>query len=465
MQAIDAQYTSSQVLRAIHHDQLYLFLGAAFVTVGIVSAAFSLPRRKLDPLLLWLALFAVLYGGRLWLDTDMVRLELPHTALFLNFVVAITYLIPIPAFFFFDAAGFTGRWAKISIYPATAIFLALFAGTMVMGRRAIFDNTNNALVIAGAIVLVGRSIVRRDATRDFIVIRRGLLVFAAFVICGNLSDTFGYHQRVEQYGFAVFLGCLGYVAARRTVERDAQLGVIQKELEVARRIQLSILPSAFPSSTSFRVAARYVPMTSVAGDFYDFLLGDDRQAGLLIADVSGHGVPAALIASMVKMAATSQRGLVADPAGLLSGMNSTLLGNTQHQFVTAAYVYLDSETGELRYSAAGHPPMLILRSGEVTAVEENGLMLAAFSFATYLNAVSSLEPGDRILLYTDGILEASNAGREEFGKERLQALLRQCGSLSHNETADRIMSTVQGWAVTQEDDLTVLVCDYAPSVP
>ena len=250
----------------------------------------------------------------------------------------------------------------------------------------------------------------------------------------------------------------------RRLERDDQLGAIQKELEVARRIQLSILPSAFPASTSFRVAARYLPMTSVAGDFYDFLLGDDRQAGLLIADVSGHGVPAALIASMVKMAATSQRALVADPAGLLSGMNAALCGNTQQQFVTAAYVHLDSQTGELRYSAAGHPPMLVLRRGEVTEVEENGLMLAAFSFATYLNAVSSLEPGDRILLYTDGIVEAFNAEREEFGKDRLRALLRQCASLSHHETADRIMSTVQGWAVSQEDDLTVLVCDYAPGL-
>jgi sigma-B regulation protein RsbU (phosphoserine phosphatase) len=464
MGAIDPQYTAGQIVRAIHQDQLYLFLGASFITVGIVAAAFSLLRRRLDVLLLWLALFAVLYGARLWLGTAMVQLELPHTPLFRNFVAAINYLVPIPAFFFFDAAGLTGRWAKISIYPAAAIFLSLFAGTMVVGFRPIFDRINTAIVIAGMIVLVGRSLVRREATRDFVVIRRGLIVFAAFVIYGNLSDTFGHDQRVEQYGFAFFLGCLGYVAARQTLERDAELGAIQKELEVARRIQLSILPAGFPASTSFRVAARYLPMTSVAGDFYDFLLGNDQQAGLLIADVSGHGVPAALIASMVKMAATSQRALVADPAGLLSGMNAALCGNTQQQFITAAYVHLDSQTGELRYSAAGHPPMLVLRRGEVTEVEENGLMLAAFSFATYLNAVSSLEPGDRILLYTDGIVEAFNAEREEYGRGRLRELLRQCASLSHHETADRIMSTVQSWAVSQEDDLTVLVCDYAPSI-
>ena len=82
-------------------------------------------------------------------------------------------------------------------------------------------------------------------------------------------------------------------------------------------------------------------MTSVAGDFYDFIVADDRQAGILIADVSGHGFPAALIASMVKLAATSQRAQAADPSSFLSGMNCALLGNTQNQFVTASYVHLN----------------------------------------------------------------------------------------------------------------------------
>ena len=233
----------------------------------------------------------------------------------------------------------------------------------------------------------------------------------AFALWDNIAGHFGYSLRVEPYGFVVFLGALGYVAARQTLERDQQLGEIQKELEVARRIQLSILPGDFPGSHNFRVAARYVPMTSVAGDFYDFLIADDTQAGLLIADVSGHGVPAALIASMVKLAATSQRGNAANPAVLLAGMNTALCGNTQGQFVTAAYVYLNSEAGELCYSAAGHPPMLLLRNGSASEILENGLMLAAFDFATYTSAAQPLHPGDRLLLYTDGIVEAAKLGR------------------------------------------------------
>jgi sigma-B regulation protein RsbU (phosphoserine phosphatase) len=204
-------------------------------------------------------------------------------------------------------------------------------------------------------------------------------------------------------------------------------------------------------------------MTSVAGDFYDFIVADDTQAGLLIADVSGHGVPAALIASMVKVAATSQRANAADPARLLAGMNAVLCGNTQDQFVTAAYLHLDSQSRDLRYSAAGHPPMLLLRDGKVLEIIENGLILAAFDFATFANAVHPLEPGDRFLLYTDGLVDAANARGDFFGQDALSAVLRQTAELAPSAASDRIISAVQQWSASQDDDLTVLICDYIPS--
>ena len=144
-------------------------------------------------------------------------------------------------------------------------------------------------------------------------------------------------------------------------------------------------------------------MTSVAGDLYDFLEAADTRTSLLISDVSGHGVPAALIASMVKMAAISQRTLAAHPAQLLAGMNAALCGNTQGQYVTAACVHLDAETRSLRYAAAGHPAMLMLRSGAVTEVAENGLLLAATTQATYSEITLPLQPGDRFLLCSDGL--------------------------------------------------------------
>ena len=116
---------------------------------------------------------------------------------------------------------------------------------------------------------------------------------------------------------------------------------IRKELEIARQIQASILPDHMPRVTGLQIAVRYLPMTEVAGDFYDFLLVDDRRLGILIADVSGHGVPAALVASMVKIAIAAQAPHADDPAKVMNGLNSILAGKLHGQFVTAAYLYLD----------------------------------------------------------------------------------------------------------------------------
>jgi sigma-B regulation protein RsbU (phosphoserine phosphatase) len=221
-----------------------------------------------------------------------------------------------------------------------------------------------------------------------------------------------------------------------------------------------LLPASFPDSPAFRIAARYVPMKSVAGDLYDVLTADASHVGLLIADVSGHGVPAALIASMVKMAAVSQRDHVAHPARLLSGMNRALCGNTRGQYVTAAYAYLDAATRELRYGAAGHPSMLLLRNGGVTEIAENGLLLAAVDGVSYADTTIPLEAGDRLLLYTDGLVEARNRAGEMFGDAALIAKLRHTGEIAPAEAADSIIAAVQGWAHSQDDDLTVLICDY-----
>jgi phosphoserine phosphatase RsbU/P len=412
-------------------------------------------------MLFWLALFAILYGQRLWLQSDLLSLMVPPSIFFSSLKDSSNYLVPIPAFFYFEASGFLGRYGRKIAIALTIPFLCLFVGTILFGPQSAFKLINHLIVILSLVALIVQSLRQKNFDRDFVIVRRGIVVFVAFALFDNITQSFGYFPYKEPFGFAFFLATLGYVAAKRSLDRDLQFSKIQKELEIARRIQTSILPRAYPDSDHFTVAARYVPMTSVAGDFYDFLLTDPQQAGLLIADVSGHGVPAALIASMVKLAATSQRANAADPATLLSGMNTVLHGNTQEQFVTAAYVYLDAASATLRYSAAAHPPMLLLRAGNVLELTENGLMLAAFSFAKYSTAEYPLEPGDRLVLYTDGLLEATNATGEEFGLHRLSALLKDGARLNPEAAADHIISSLQTWSKFQNDDLTVLICDYA----
>jgi phosphoserine phosphatase RsbU/P len=459
----DPQLTANDVLRAFQRDEPFLFLGSAFAAVGIVSIAFCVLRRRFDALLVWLAIFAGIYGLRMWLQSHILRIEFHENFFYERLRLAITYLVPIPAFIFFREAGFLGSGRKITrlALAINIVFFTIFVSALLLGPMRGFDAVNGAVVTGALWILLVRSLSKKAKhDRDFAVVRIGVVCFVALALWDNIIGEIFAPSKVEPYGFAVLLGCLGYVAARRSLARDVELGEIHQELELAKRIQLSILPGGFPQSVNFTVAARYVPMSSVAGDLYDYLITGENQAGLLIADVSGHGVPAALIASMVKMAATSQRINASHPALLLTNMNTALCGNTQGQFVTAAYVHLDAEAGELRYSAAGHPSMLLLRNETVSEVIENGLLLAASETATYSEKTLLLEPGDRLLLYTDGLVEARNAEGKLFGEDSLIAALRDTRGLTPGQGADRLIASAQAWAVSQDDDLTVLVCDY-----
>jgi phosphoserine phosphatase RsbU/P len=453
------QISAADVIRAFRRDEPYLFIGAASVTVGLVVFGFLLIRRRFDRLLAFFAWFAILYGERLWLSPSNLRFMESESLFHARFMAALNFFVAVPAFLFFQETGLLGRAGRLIALTVCWLEMALITAVFAGAPLALLDNLNSGLVIAGSLPLVFLAFRPKDVGRDVLVFRAGLLIFVGFVLYANTRGLMGHKTNVEPYGFGLFLCCLGYVAGKRALDRDQQLALLHQELEVARRIQLSILPTGFPPSKHFTVAARYVPMTAVAGDFYEFLPTGGPTAGLLVADVSGHGVPAALIASMVKMATGAQRQHAASPERLLAGVNEALCGSTQGQFVTAAYVYLDSERGELCYAAAGHPPMLLLRDGQVCPIEENGLVLGVFSSAAYSSTKQTLRRGDRLLLYTDGVVEAANSKEEEFGQERLGKLLTASAGRTVEELADLVLSTVQDWASVQMDDLTVVVCE------
>jgi serine phosphatase RsbU (regulator of sigma subunit) len=242
-----------------------------------------------------------------------------------------------------------------------------------------------------------------------------------------------------------------------------QLLVIQKELETARQIQQSILPESAPRMAGLDIAARYVPMAAVAGDFYDFIVLDDKRIGILVADVSGHGMPAALIASMLKIALAAQARHAADPAGVLHGLNQALCGKFQHHYVTAAYAFVDLEKRSLTYAGAGHPPMLLWSgtSAGVRDISENGLFLGKFDFATYSSVEVPLVAGDWGLLYTDGISETTNAADVEFGTGRFREFLANGKSTSADQLADRLLEELWHWSEHRlgedlNDDITMV---------
>ena len=174
MYVSDAPLTASQVLKTFHRDELYLFLGAAFTTVGLISIAFAFLGRKVNALLIWLAVFAILYGQRLWLQLGLLALMVPPSAFFDTLRASSNYLVPIPAFFYFESAGFLGRFGRRIVFVLTFLFLSLFFGTIVFGTLPIFPRINNVLVIACLAAVVVQSFQRKAADKDFVIIRRGL---------------------------------------------------------------------------------------------------------------------------------------------------------------------------------------------------------------------------------------------------------------------------------------------------
>jgi sigma-B regulation protein RsbU (phosphoserine phosphatase) len=447
-------------------DLARMLFGVLIVAAGAVSCLFFAGRRKQrEYSLLYFGLGAILYGVRLFIDGSSGYTEKRWDRI----IEVISLVIPIPLLLFFTAT-MARRWRKLALW-SIGIFCVIGAVGMaelflVHSERATQKVIHLIAVIVIPILMALLFVGGRSATREQKILRAGFFVFLLFIVHTNLTNigAITHGPDLEFIGFVTFLGCLGYVAAARTQRNEEQLLTLNKELEIARGIQAGLLPEKSFSVAGLTTASRYVPATSVAGDFYDFL-PKDGGLGVLIADVSGHGVPAALSASMVKVAIRAQCDWADDPARVLSGLNSILCGNLQGQFVTAGYLYLDPRRGGLTYAGAAHPPLLAWRGREkrVESIEENGLMLGIFPEGVYKSMTAALEPGDRFVLYTDGIAEAPSLSGEEFGMERFKAFLAEHAGSSAQDLCDALIKHVTAWSGSpreQHDDLTLIVVDY-----
>jgi sigma-B regulation protein RsbU (phosphoserine phosphatase) len=185
-----------------------------------------------------------------------------------------------------------------------------------------------------------------------------------------------------------------------------------------------------------------------------------------VADVTGHGVPAALVASMVKVAVSAHTDVGAEPGKVIAGLNSTLCRHAQGQYATAVYVFLDQARRMGCYSAAGHPPLLLWRRTARTLLElnESGLLLGVRPSEEYAQTEFTLEAGDRLLVYTDGLVEAENLRGEAFGETRLGEFITTHQDLPAEQFAERLLDNVLEWPENgstraQADDITVVVID------
>ena len=472
--AIEPDLYSGAVRAALRRDAFNLLFGATLATFGLLAVMVFIARKRFAQRgLLWFGVFLSVYGVRLFFDTDIFRFtaEPIPTIVWRYLVAALTYLIPLLGVLFFREVfpnwNRTLRWLAIGLGAFPIIGAVV---DQVLNRPFALSWLNNVIVIVGFVSLLV-ALYRYPPANNTQSLRAGVLIFSITVLIRNVwglrnPDLPLEVRLLEPLGFTCFLIGLGTVIIRKLFDQEEQFIELNKELEIARRIQTSILPDKAPSNRLIRFATRYLAMTAVAGDFYDFLVVDENRIGVLIADVSGHGVPAALIASMVKVAVSAQLPCAADPAQVLSGMNRILCGKMQSQYVTAAYLFLDLQNGVMRYAAAGHPALLYCEQehGTSGSITENGLMLGLFPNAPYSVVERRLHEGTRFLLYTDGLLEASDGTEQFFGEERVREALAQTRTLSAEQCASLLIERVQQWtAHRQEDDLTVIVIDVYES--
>ena len=232
------------------------------------------------------------------------------------------------------------------------------------------------------------------------------------------------------------------------------------ELSRVRELQERLLPKVASGIHGYDIAHVWRPMRSVSGDYYDVIELGPHQLAVCIGDVIGKGMPAALLMSNVQAAVKAVASHDMPPSEVCARVNRVLAGNlAAGNFVTFFYSILDNRTAELAYTNAGHvPPMLVRKDGSVTRLESGGALLGVFKNWAFEQASVKLEPGDRLVLFTDGISELKDSAEEEFGEERLERLVVRHRTASAAQLKDRVLEAVADFSNGAfQDDMTVVV--------
>ena len=359
------------------------------------------------------------------------------------------YYAPLPA----------SGWSIGVVFPEKA----LFADIEKLNRIMILIGTSGFAILFFLIVLISGTITRP---------LRSLAGKASEIARGNLdvemteshgSDEVGELSRSFNH---MKLALKEYIA--NLAETTAAKERYESELKIARTIQMSFLPKRFPpfpERSEFDIFASLIPAKEVGGDLYDFFMLNNDQLFFSIGDVSGKGIPAALFMAAAKTLMKGTAGPDLNPSEILSHVNQELcLENDSMMFVTVFCGLLNVRTGELRYSNAGHLPPLLIRPGAAPTwlPLPEGFFLGTMEEAIYETRTWILEPGDRLILYTDGVTEAMNGAKIFYTEDRLEKLASDLREASPKEIVDEILLSVRAFSGNepQYDDITLLTLSF-----
>lgn len=257
------------------------------------------------------------------------------------------------------------------------------------------------------------------------------------------------------------------ITARLYVESIERLR-LQEEVSMARQIQLDLLPSAPPKSVNLEIAVHSAPSRTIGGDFYDFIQLPDNRIGVVIADASGKGMPAALMIAQIQAMIRSEVNNGIPISKMLKNINQQIATSTSpEKYVTLFYGELNPVTGELVYSNAGHNfPVLVRSSGSrVEYLDKGGTVIGALPMLEFSSSVVNLEPQDLLFLFTDGLSEAMNEAEQEYGEERIKRLICEHSQSDPNTLVNTVMKDVKLFDPTDppRDDTTIIAIKFKHS--
>ncbi len=366
--------------------------------------------------------------------------------------------------------------------PVAGSLLMLFSHGRweIMAWRNLFLATS-LLYVADLFAVSAINIAHRN--RNGIRILFGLIPTVLLGIHDVLAFSFGiFDSRIAlySYGLPVLLIAISLLLSRRFIEslHDAErlnialtdsleervrLASIEKEIDIAKKIHLSALSVEVPALQKFRVCVKFVPSAEIGGDFYNFHVIDDSRMSVLLSDVTGHGLPAALIASMVKMLNIILIPVMDNPAKVLEEMNRIFTSHIKNTVLTSTCLYLDGAGGVFRFARAGHLPLLVHRaSGVLEEYCPAGRSIGLSEHSCIVPVEEGIGPGDRIILCTDCITEAFNGIGEMYGEGRFKRFITDHASFSAEEFADTVYDDLRQWTgqgYRFEDDFTLIVID------
>jgi sigma-B regulation protein RsbU (phosphoserine phosphatase) len=301
----------------------------------------------------------------------------------------------------------------------------------------------------------------RNETRSEMValLRRGQRIVGAFNV---ESDLLNAYTRSDLMLLKAFASQAAVAVDNATLYEDAvEKRRLENELSLARSIQKRLLPSTAPHIDGWEIAGLNVPAARVGGDYYDFIDVSDGVTGISIADVSGKGVPAALVMATFRASLLAEILNEYSIETIFDKVNELLVRSTEPPvFVTAIYGTLETTKGMFTYCNAGHlPPLLIPAHGDPRELTGSDLLLGSFSNAEYYQRIIDLGSGDILILYTDGVSEAMGRQGEEFGTERLAKIAAAHKAGPAVEIRDRLYAEAVEFAAdpTVLDDMTAVV--------